>query len=315
MGSLKDLLLGWEADLLAGDERAREPLIEIGAFQGLWGVDDRFDILADYLALGFSIVPQKAGEKKPCVCWKAFQEMSPDVSQIWEWFRQWPTAGPAVVLGPVSQLFVVDVDGQEAHEELLRHLGKVSHAPTTVSGSGKPFRYHLYFRHPHLPTKAKATPWHPNLEFRGQGGIVVMPPSIHKSGRPYRWATCKSLSDLSLPPPPEKIIAELAAANAPRAPQQQVENQNAPLIRVVPGISRGTRAFLAGKFANGPEWNGRLFRAACDLEGCGLRLDRAIPWLLAGARPWDAAEEARAIGTIESAFSQPRQPARRFKHR
>jgi hypothetical protein len=72
-----------------------------------------------YLERGFAIVPQKAGDKKPSVRWKPFQQRLPTREEGIGWFiQQFPDAGIAVVLGPVSNLFVIDVDGPEAHEEL-----------------------------------------------------------------------------------------------------------------------------------------------------------------------------------------------------
>jgi hypothetical protein len=207
-------------------------------------------------------------------------------------------------LGPVSGLLVIDVDGTEAHQTLLGRLGAEPVAPKVLSGSRKPDRYHLFFRCPALPTKAKATPWHAKLEFRGKGGIVVIPPSLHPSGQRYVWAEGRSPDDLALPELPAEIVAAL---RAPRSsppivqPGASVDLENA---------SPSTREFLAGKYADGPNWNGRLFRAACDLAGRGVSQAEAEPALLAGANPWDETNAETARRTIQSAFSQPREPAR-----
>jgi Bifunctional DNA primase/polymerase, N-terminal len=144
------------------------------------------------LGKGWSVVPQIPGEKKPRVRWKPYQERLPTEEELTRWFEQWPDAGLALVLGPVSGVFVIDVDGEEAHDALVKRLGKEPVAPKALSGSGKPHRYHLYFRCPDVPTRAKQTPWHPSLEFRGQGGIVVIPPSLHKSGNRYVWGNRSS---------------------------------------------------------------------------------------------------------------------------
>src|SRR4051794_36480527 len=103
------------------------------------------------LKRGWSVVPQEAGAKKPYVKWKEFQDRLPTEEELEEWFWGWPDAGLAVVLGPVSNLFVTDVDRPEAHEALLERLGGEPLSLKAISGSGKPDRYHLYFRHPDLP--------------------------------------------------------------------------------------------------------------------------------------------------------------------
>lgn len=264
------------------------------------------EIAMEYRLDGLSIVPQLPGAKKPCVRWKEFQSRRPQEEELIDWFDRWPEAGLALILGPVSKILVVDVDGPEAHEALIERLGREPLAPKAISGSRKPYRYHLYFRHPNFETKAKSTPWHPKLEFRGKGGIVIIPPSLHKSGQRYAWARKKSLDDMAIPDLPGDILEALrplpAARRGPGAGSQSIPaNLDA---------SRTTRMFLSGKWANGPGWNERLFRATCDLAGRGIAIERAEPLLLAGAAPWNTAEEEVARRTIQSAYSQPREPAR-----
>ena len=165
----------------------------------------------DLARRGFSVVPQLPGAKKPSISWKPFQDVAPVPSRISNWFEEFPDAGIALILGPAFGLFVVDVDGEEAHHALLERLGTVPEAPMVLSGSLKPHRYHLYFRHPAVSTLATYHPWHPQLEFRGYRGIVVAPPSLHKSGNRYRWVEGRSLDDLPLPDVPVPVYEALAA--------------------------------------------------------------------------------------------------------
>lgn len=267
-------------------------------------LDEAFDLLDQ----GWSVVPQLPGMKKPCVKWKPFQERLPTREEWTSWFEKWPDAGLALVLGPVSGIFVIDVDGEEAHLVLMERLGKEPMAPKALSGSGKPYRYHLYFRYPDLPTKAKQTPWHPNLEFRGDRGIVIIPPSLHKSGNRYAWAPGRSPEELDFPEVPSQVLEALKPLRSARTHSQSSTGG----IKSVAGIeaSRRTLAYLSGKWAEGPGWNCKLFNAACDLCGRDMALEKAEPLLLAGAQPWNVGEEELARGTIRSAFSQRREPAR-----
>jgi hypothetical protein len=287
-----------------------EELLRIEAPQSLRNINATLDQVADYVELNWSIVPQLPGEKSPCVKWKPYQTERPSTIQFRSWFTRWPDAGPTVVLGLLSNVFAIDVDGKEAHDELVRRLGKLPDAPKVLSGSGRAYRYHLFFAYPPVATRAKFTPWHPKLEFRGQGGITVLPPSVHKSGNRYQWAPGKSLGDISPPPLPEPIVAVLREHDRPRHVSIAVDPEKELSVRVVSSICHSTREFLGGKFAHADGWNSRLFGAACDMAGNGVPLARALPLLIAGAQPWGAAEEARAIATIQSAFSQPRVPAR-----
>ncbi|HAA50433.1 MAG TPA: hypothetical protein DCE43_11990 [Planctomycetaceae bacterium] len=269
-----------------------------------------------YRSLDWSVFPIRYGEKRPRVRWKGLQECLPDRNQVGDWFGCWPEDGIAVALGPLSGLLAIDVDGQEAHAELCNRLGTLPVTPAVKSGNPDPHRYHLFFKHPaNLETRAKATPWHDQLEFRGHGGYIVLPPSVHKSGQRYAWLPGRSLEDVPLATLPDAIDEALKQEAHRRRPlaaacRLRVSRGVGFRIRLLHGISNDTRTFLSGRYADGPLWNQKLFRAACDLAGCGYDSNHATELLLAGARPWNSEEEQRALATIQSAFSQPRQPAR-----
>ncbi len=260
-----------------------------------------------YHQRGWSIIPQVPRAKKPPIKWRPFQTRQPTAAEPQSWWSRWPAAGVALITGPLSGVLVVDADGPEAHDTLIRHLGSEPMAPKVLSGSREPSRYHLFFRHPDFSTKAKATPWHPKLEFRGNRALVVLPPSLHKSGNLYAWARGQSLDDLPLP----ELPAEITAALRPLPRPSQALRPRAEGLELAGTLdaSPSTRDFHTGRYADGPGWNPRLFRAACDLHGRGLALEEAEPLLLAGAQPWNASETEAARRTIVSAFSEPREPA------
>jgi len=309
MGQLKDILAEClEADQ-CGDEEAADVLVGLGGAEFVY-----YETARNCLKRGWSVVPQLAGQKKPAIRWKPYQSRLPSQQELRQWFvKQWPEAGIAVVLGPISDLFVIDVDGEGAHQALVERLGRVPKAPKVRSGSGKPYRYHLFFKHPDLATKAKFTPWHPKLEFRGDRGIVILPPSRHKSGHRYQWARGRSPHEMPLPELPEAVLEELR--RTPRCAATVLAKpgtRGRVNIDVTPGISVATQHFLMGLHHNATDWNGRIFRAACDLAGNGVSLKQAMSALLSAARPWNDTEEQTARRTIESAYSQPRAAARSF---
>jgi len=312
MGAVSELLMQLVEDAREGDCTAHDTLVGDG-----WGhlVSRSFGAAADYLRRGFSVVPQLSGAKMPCVKWKEFQQHRVEYDQLCTWYNRWPEAGVAVILGPVSGLFVIDVDGQEAHEALLGELGRTPRTPTARSGSRKPYRYHLFFKHPDAPTNAKFTPWHPKLEFRGKGGIVIAPPSLHKSGHCYTWAKGRGLDDVDLAEVPEPILLALRAKSE-RVACSPIAVSCSPLLRVnsPAGLAYHTRLFLEGEYANAVgSWNTKLYNAACDLAGNGIPKKQALQWLLTGAAPRSEEDRAMAIATIESAYSRPRSPARAYQ--
>ena len=267
---------------------------------------DHFPDALDYWNRGWSVIPQVPGTKQPYVKWRPFQGRQPVECELQEWWDKWPDAGIALIAGELSKVLVIDVDGTDAHEELLKRLGSEPAAPKVISGSHEPNRYHLFFQHPSFPTKAKKTPWHPKLEFRGNAGLAILPPSLHKSGNRYAWANGRSLNDLPLPALPSAIVEALQPQLTP-PPQATVSS-----VRIVTtDASASTLDFLRGLYADGPSWNDRLYNAACDLAGRGVPFNEAEPSLIGGARPWDDGEMESAKRTILSAYSQPRVPGER----
>ncbi len=259
---------------------------------------------------------------------KIFDQHAPVLTA---WFgRMFRGVGVAIILGPISNLFVLDLDGEDGHRELVARLGGVPEAPTVLSGSGKPRRCHYYFRHPDFPTQATYHPWHPQLEFRGYRGIVIAPPSLHRSGNRYTWAPCKSLDDLPPPELPEPILAALreraesrAVSARPVGPTRTVvtpgitdlgpltprdEERLARRICFLTDISERNRRFLLGDFVDGPHWNQTLFLTACEMRDHDYSFEDAFPLLLHGARPWTPADREAVERTVCSAFAAPRQP-------
>lgn len=219
----------------------------------------------EYLERGWSIVPQKAGEKHPCVRWKEFQQRLPTDSELALWFgTTWPDAGMAVVLGRVSNLLVIDVDGEEAHQALLAKLGAEPEAPKTLSGSGQPFRYHLFFRHPTgVTTKAKYTPWHPKLEFRGERGVVILPPSRHPSGKCYQWVPGRSPADLDIAGVPTAVYDALNQ----RTKEKPVETSDPLVATAVTKALDPARAYVmkVPPAVEGQNGDKHTFTLACTL--------------------------------------------------
>jgi transcriptional regulator with XRE-family HTH domain len=272
------------------------------------------DLALQYLQHGWSVIPQQPGTKQPYVKWKHLQVRPVTEAEISEWWSRWPDAGISLVAGPVSDVFVVDVDGEDAYNVLLTRLGTEPNAPKVFSGSRQPHRFHLFFRHPSIDTSAKKTPWHSKLEFRGRGGLAVLPPSLHPSGNTYAWAAGRTLADLPLPELPAVIVESLRGNEATarrRGPlAQRTERAKATNANQFSGLASSTVDFISGVYANASNWNDRLFRAACDMAANGIEIDEAIPALISGAAPWTYEDEQAANATIESAYARDRVSSR-----
>jgi hypothetical protein len=126
---------------------------------------------------------------------------SSDPEQVSEWWTRWPEANVGLVTGQASGLLVLDVDlqhgGQGTLAELERKHGKLPKATEVLTGGGG---RHLYFTHPGREIRNSAGRLGPGLDVRGDGGYVVAPPSVHASGREYRWKHPLGTAFLFSPP-------------------------------------------------------------------------------------------------------------------
>ena len=109
----------------------------------------------------------------------------------------------AIRTGTVSGLCVVDIDPRKGGQ-LVRDL--MTPTATVATGGGG---WHLYYRHPGGPLLA-ALPGRTGVDVKADGGYVVAPPSVHPgTGRPYRWAGERPVTEMppalraALTPPPQ----------------------------------------------------------------------------------------------------------------
>ena len=162
-----------------------------------------------YLTLGMSVIPLKPKSKEPLLNWKPYQSQRASESEIKEWFS---TKGLApnvgVVTGVISQIAVVDLDGPEGIQQAMK-LG-LNSSLVTITGNGK----QLWFKNTQnsdlsVGTIQNAVRILPGVDLRGEGGYVVVPPSIHPNGRRYRFNRPLSASVVEkLPPFPTALFAK-----------------------------------------------------------------------------------------------------------
>jgi len=141
-----------------------------------------------YAEAGWSVVPMAPHGKQPLIPWMEFQERRAGADEIRSWFERWPDANIAVVTGAISGIVVLDIDPRHGGEASLKLLeDEVGPIPSTMEaltgGGGR----HLYFAYPGQTVRNRAG-LRPGIDLRGDGGVIVVPPSMHPSGRRYTWA-------------------------------------------------------------------------------------------------------------------------------
>jgi hypothetical protein len=126
-----------------------------------------------------------------------------DPDQVRQWWSRWPTANIGVATGTAAGLLVVDVDLPHGPASLVRLEAQHGPLPPTCeqrTGSGG---RQLLFAHPGGQV-GNRTALEPGIDVRGDGGYVVVPPSLHATGERYRWVG-------RLPPaePPAWLVAHI----------------------------------------------------------------------------------------------------------
>jgi hypothetical protein len=158
--------------------------------------DSIYNEATRYIDNGWSIIPLARDTRKPLVSWEVYQSRQPTAEELERWFSLWPNMNIGLVCGAVSGVVVLDCDNAEAMAFAAERGLTSPFAVRTKRG------VHYYFRHPmdgnRYGNHAGANPgsdWPkvPGLDFRGDGGFVVLPPSVRmdpNTGEPcfqYAW--------------------------------------------------------------------------------------------------------------------------------
>ena len=143
--------------------------------------------LCDYEIPIFPIRPR---DKRPIT--KDWQKVATsDKSEINFRWNQNPKANIGIPTGPISGLVVIDVDvdeekqiyGSESIREWEKEHGDFPETWTAKTGRGGT---HYYFKAPEN-CPGPATHILDCVDFRGDGGLIVAPPSIHENDNRYEW--------------------------------------------------------------------------------------------------------------------------------
>jgi hypothetical protein len=152
-----------------------------------------------YAEAGYSVIPV-GNDKKPLLKWEQYQKKIASKEEIASWFTKWPTANIAVVTGEISGIVVVDIDDPELKHDLLDTIEKGAEPPITITPRGG---RHQWFLRPKEEIR-NTTGFIDKVDFRGDGGYVLVPPSKNGNGKGYIWK--KSIFETDLTVLPKELI-------------------------------------------------------------------------------------------------------------
>jgi Bifunctional DNA primase/polymerase, N-terminal len=173
-----------------------------------------------YAALGWYVFPAPPNEKKSYKCAEHSNGrqwgMTRDADEITKDWARWNDANIGIPCGTVNAIFVVEIDTPQGHNvdgfaSLVELETKYGQLPQTLTAESPTGSQHYYFNYPTDGTiiKPTASKFASGIDVRGEGGMVIAPPSIKRGKGVYRW---KSLVPIADAPP---WLIELAK-DAPR---------------------------------------------------------------------------------------------------
>ncbi len=169
------------------------------------------DIITNYQRIGLLPIPLKG--KVPLVRWKELTTITDDNKQYWvnkgvNWGLR------TGQLSPNLWLYVVDLDSKELLAGFYESNPNLVRAPLVSTGKG----FHIYLCWKDVVKSRRFN----KVDIKGDGGYVVAPPSIHESGKPYRWIVPLS----GLPPHYNPAWLGLQLSEAQTEPQPIVLNSS-----------------------------------------------------------------------------------------
>jgi len=102
------------------------------------GIVGRRDPYTPLLNLGFSVFPLGGLSKVPKkdFRWSEYQTRKPTAEEIHDWRFHRPFANVGVVTGEISDLIVVDLDGEKGLKEFMRFVNKDIATPIVQTRKG-----------------------------------------------------------------------------------------------------------------------------------------------------------------------------------
>jgi hypothetical protein len=115
------------------------------------------------------------------------KDATTDRQVVERWWTENPLANIGMPTGAASGLVAIDVDvrhqGVESLKVLERKIGALPPTLVSITGGG----FHYFYKYPGLIVRSGAAVLGPGIDVRGDGGYVVVPPSLHASGKRYEW--------------------------------------------------------------------------------------------------------------------------------
>ena len=209
-----------------------------------------------------------------------------DESIIRQWWGKWPDANIGIVAGK-SGLVVIDVDKRNGGFESLMSLrgkGSMGEFLLSVTGDGR----HLIYKNGGM-SFINVKSILPGIDIKGENGFFVAPPSLHASGKQYKFQT--PISETEIGNIPDWLIEEITKKKPNSDKISTNEKLNSGDSDILKGVPHGQR-------------DETIFRYACKKINQGLGYEEVKILLLEASRNCTPPfEEEEAMKCLDSAWS------------
>ena len=269
------------------------------------------EAVLEYADRGWPALPCEPRGKRPLgrLVPHGLKEASTDPAVIRKWWEVEPEANIGLATGIAFD--VLDVDGDDGMRALSGALpldAATLDGPTVTTGRGA----HVYLAVTGIGNRAGLVP---HVDFRGRGGYVIAPPSLHPSGTRYRWHLGEADPDFGANAPlqaaPRWLLDLLEPALTPFTPRgssnRPAQSRNAYARRALE--SEVGRIALAEVGERNDVLNRAAFALGQLVAGRAIGVDEVIDSLLVAAERCglELADARRTIASgLQSGARQPR---------
>lgn len=205
-----------------------------------------------------------------------------DPEIITQWWSLWPDANIGIATGKKSfDVLDVDVlgDGPDTLRDMETEHGDLPDTIEQITGSGGRQVMFAYCG----GLIGNAVRFADGLDTRSEGGLVVVPPSLHKSGKRYEWEASSSPFDgKKLAPMPPWLLGKILENRK----KYGSNGTGVDVAKILSGLKKGER-------------DEELFRYACRLRTLGLHQVEAEAIIRDAAAkcdpPFDSKEASKKV--------------------
>lgn len=209
--------------------------------------------------LGWKVLPLHTPINGGCSCNKAECEdigkhprnrngvtgATDDLTIINKWWGTWPDANIGIATGAASGFIAVDIDprhgGDVSLDELINEYGPLPNTVEAITGSGG---RHILFKYPGFHIKnLNRGEIAQGIDIKGDGGYIVVAPSLHESGNHYEWELSSRPEDVQIADMPEWLATLIQKANTKKSREARAQITGRVWKQYLQGgpIEEGTR--------------------------------------------------------------------------